>query len=147
MVWLRSNDRFDTIANLDDSSGAYQVEKRSVENASSSTSFDGFFSLLSEQFVALYRAEGALHLRLADLRVSLAPDVIVEVSGDVQRRVLVVMRSGTEVARLQYALDPRSYFKDDPTPFLELEDLDFGLFISNVSKSPERQRVLLGEDQ
>ncbi len=33
--------------------------------------------------------------------------------------------------------------KDDPTPFVDEEDFDFGLFLSNVAKDESRQRRLL----
>lgn len=47
-------------------------------------------------------------------------------------------------------LDSSKKISDDPTPFIEDEDededFDFGLFLSNISASDKRKRVVLGLD-
>jgi hypothetical protein len=74
----------------------------------------------------------------------LAEGVLVEVTGAPRSRKLVVRRAGQVVASHTYSLDRPQQLMDDPTPFVDEEDVDFGLFVVNVSQSEERKAVLLG---
>ena len=44
----------------------------------------------------------------------------------------MISKGGNAVVRCRYALDTSIRFPNDPTPQIEDEDFDFGLFICNV---------------
>ena len=49
-------------------------------------------------------------------------------------------RTGDTVASLEYALpEPIVPPENDPTPFADAEDFDFGLFLANVASDPGRR--------
>ena len=70
-------------------------------------------------------------------RVSPLNDVGIEVSGDDSLRTLEIAWSASEVQRLQYAVV--DWIENDPTPFVEREDFDFGLLLRNYRTDPARQ--------
>ncbi len=144
MIWLQSNDKYDELAQYDHASGAYKNASRKAMTASLNT--DGTFSILAGTFVALYNFEQLLFLRIGDECICLSEDVVATVSGGINNRSLTVKKSKSEILHLDYSLDHSPQFSNDPTPFIEDEDFDFGLFVSNISKSEERKRVLLGLD-
>jgi len=47
---------------------------------------------------------------------------------------------------MHYVLLQAPPIPGDPTPFIEDEDFDFGLFVRNISRSSERRKVLLGQE-
>ena len=143
MVWLQSNDNFDSIGELDTVTGKLTVRSRAELDPLPETA--GFFAMLQGTVVALYREGTELFVRIDDHAFPLAEDVVAEVSGGRWRpRKLVVRQAGKVVASHKYRLDRSEQFADDPTPFVEDEDFDFGLFVANVSQSEERKAVLLG---
>jgi hypothetical protein len=147
MVWLRCNDRYDELADLDHASGEYTLTKLKDLGSGPHPPVDGHYAYLGGIFVALYRVHDALHLRLGAAGFELTSDVVAEVTGPLLERTLVVKRAGREIAHHNYSLSIDETFEDDPTPFHELENIDFGLYLSNISKSRERRDVLLGRDQ
>ncbi|WP_297891177.1 hypothetical protein [Shewanella sp.] len=146
MIWLQSNDKFDEVAEYDHGKGTFTMASRNSLGSKAPSSTDGIFALLSVVFVALYKFGQELFIRIGDQCIPLTDDVVVSVSGDAKNKQLTVEKSGQVIARINYALDVSKKFPDDPTPFIEDEDFDFGLFISNISKNDARKRVLLGLD-
>jgi hypothetical protein len=53
---------------------------------------------------------------------------------------------GKSVSELEYELLNDGPIPGDLTPFIDDEDFDFGLFVSNISKDQDRREVLLGND-
>jgi len=146
MIWLQSNEKFDLLVEYDHYSGRYTAHSRKDLGVTSLERIEGFFSILSGIFVALYTYGQQLFLRIGDDCIQFTDDILVEVSGDEINRKMVVKKGDQRVANVEYVLDLSFRFPDDPTPFIEDEDFDFGLFVSNVAKNPNRKRVLLGFD-
>jgi len=146
MIWLQSNDKYDELAKYDHGKGTYMIASRNNLGGNTPSSTEGMFSIMSTVFLALYKFEQGLFIRIGDQLISLTDDVIVTVSGDDEKRLLSVKKSAKDIAHLNYVLDSSKKFSNDPTPFIEDEDFDFGLLISNISTNEKRKRVLLGLD-
>lgn len=144
MIWLQSNERYDAIAEYDHSAGSFTQISRRLMGSKAPLSTDGIYSNLSSAFVAIYQLDKQLFLRIDDNCIPMTNDVVVSVGGDIDNRWLVVLKAGIEVFHVDYGLDSSKKIPGDPTAFIEKEDFDFGLFLSNVSKSQKRKRVLLG---
>jgi hypothetical protein len=137
MVLLQSNDRFNEIAELSLDTGDWRVTQRSHEDRPT----DGFYSILGKTFCAVVRSGGKLLIRIGETQMELTDDVSIEVSGPNSSRLLVVTREGIPHVRHEYSC-PNGQIEGDMTPFVEDEDFDFGLFLSNLSRNPKRQAVL-----
>lgn len=157
MVLLRSNERHIDLAEMDHATGKYTMLPGGQSKNGARRDTCGSFSFLSGVFVALYCFEKALFLRIGEACLALGDDLVVHIQGIeptqeliAQRarldRTLIVEKAGSEITRLHYVYDLSGQFPDDPTPFIDDEGFDFGLWISNITKSPERQQVLLGSD-
>jgi len=87
----------------------------------------------------LYREADVLHLRLDDTDFELTDDTRIELSrGDVN--VLTAVRGGTVLFSLKYqppVIEPP--LEIDPTPFVEEEHFDFGLFVYNIMRDVDRR--------
>ncbi len=98
----------------------------------------------------LYRLGNSIAFRVIgegfDCKFDLDSSTVVEVDGPPLERELVVIRDGNVMFKTTYAVDVDDIIPNDPTPFVEDEDFDFGLFVSNISKSPGRKDVMLGRD-
>lgn len=88
-----------------------------------------------------------LFLRVGSQCVPLKDDVEITVDElTAADRILTITKAGRTIATLRYAIDLTQKFDFDLTPGVEDEDFDFGLFVYNIHKSDERQRILLGLD-
>jgi hypothetical protein len=103
----------------------------------------GSFTELAGLFVALYVQDGTLQLRMGEEIYPLDDEAVVAVEGELSSRELTVSRHGKEVAKHQYAVDESQIIEGDETAFVDEEDYDFGMWLANVSKNPERKQVLL----
>ena len=137
MVLLQSNDRFNEVAELSLDAGDWRVTQRSDESRPT----DGFYSILGKTFCAVVRSGGKLLIRIGETQMELTEDVSIEVSGPSSKRVLVVSREGIPCVRHEYSC-LKGHIEGDMTPFIEDEDFDFGLFLSNLSRNPRRQAVM-----
>lgn len=146
MVWLQSNDKYDELVEYNHSKGTFTKASRNSLGDKAPSSTDGTFAVLSAVFLALYKLGQELFVRIGDQCIPLTNDVTVIVSGPANKRLLIVKKAGNEIANFNYVLDASKKFSSDPTPFIEDEDFDFGLFISNISTNDKRKRVLLGLD-
>jgi hypothetical protein len=137
---LQSHQSFDTVAEYDPTTRTFTTFSRKAEpGRASSGQRSGVFDYLGERRVLLYRLAGVLYLEVDDQRIPMEGHVVEvhPVNGD---RVLRVLANSTVVIELMYIpphLDPP--LSDDPTAFVEEEDFDFGLFLTNVSRDQERQ--------
>ena len=157
MIWLQSGSRYDDVAEYDHASGTFSIISKTALRHRAPQETDGQFDLLSNVFVALYKFGDDIFLRIGNDRFPLSDDVIAEVHGDrVTKRLiankakldrtLIVKKAGQEIAHLNYIYDLWNQFPVDFTQ-VEDEDFDFGLWVSNMTKSPTRQRILLGSDE
>ncbi len=98
----------------------------------------------------LYKRDGRIIFRVcqegANREFHLDAVTEIAVSGPAARRELTVLRDGANVFHTTYALKEVYRCSEDTTPFIEDEDFDFGLLVSNISKNPARKEVLLGRD-
>jgi hypothetical protein len=145
MIRVRNHDRFDDIAEFDITTGCWRVLSRSAADENDVISyFDGFYAVLSGTYCALFRLNGELFVRIGDTQRTLTEDVAIKVGGPPEERCLTLMASDVELAKLVYAVEPWQ-IEGDPTPFIEEEDFDFGLFLSNIASNRDRQAVMKGE--
>ncbi|WP_162655987.1 hypothetical protein [Tuwongella immobilis] len=93
----------------------------------------------------LYRWCGMLYLQIADLQLPMDRHVV-ELRSDNINRTLRVLADGAVVCELRYNVQPLDPpLLDDPTPFIEDEDFDFGLLLANVSQDNTRQQRMFAE--
>jgi len=97
----------------------------------------GHYGKLAGTMVILYRLDDTLRLRIGadDFPLCCASRVEWRSAGGVS--VLEVERDG-DTTSLSYP--EVSLIAGDPTPFVELEHFDFGLFIANVAADEDRTR-------
>ncbi len=147
MLWLQSNDEFDRIAEYDHDTGDYAQKSKNALGAEAAPATDGFFEILAGTFVAIYKMDQQLFLRVGSQRLPLHEDIkiTVEELSD-SERVLTVEAAGVTKATLSYEIDVSRKFAFDPTPGVEDEDFDFGLFVRAIHKSDERKRIIWGAD-
>ena len=145
MLHLRSNKKYNLIAELDHEIGLLNKIKLSEINSNSILSIDGFFDEYKNMYFAIYKYKGNIFFRCNPENLfPLNQNTIIETSGKKNKK-LVVMEDGREVFTAIYSLDESNFLKDDITPFTDKEDFDFGLFISNISKNEERKKVFLSD--
>lgn len=96
----------------------------------------GHYSRLGDQLAVFYRRGDGLRLRVGDLDISLDEGTKVVWSSESGISTFKVLTAGAVVICVSYPA--ASYVEGDLTPFVELEDFDFGLFVANVVASEER---------
>ncbi|GIW80225.1 MAG: hypothetical protein KatS3mg105_2032 [Gemmatales bacterium] len=146
MLWLQSKDRFNDVVELNETTGDWRLVSRTSEgeNIPGLSNMDGSFSMLSGVFCALFCSHDEIFVRIGETQIRLSDDIEILVDGPPEKRCLSLVVSGREHVRLEYALASKP-IEGDPTAFTENEDFDFGLFLSNIAHSPNRQAVLKGE--
>ncbi len=143
MVWLQSKDRFSRVAKLDPPTGGLAIfERRDVKDLPKRLA--GSFSQIDGHLLALYSLRGELRFLADGVDFPLGSGTSVEWTARGSHRTLRVRREGHLAKEVLYSVTTDEQFENDPTPFVEDEDFDFGLFVSRVSKCKKRQRVLLG---
>ena len=101
----------------------------------------GYYGLIGDTTVIFYRDNG-LYLRIGGTVVPVDDTVAVSHERDDGHHVLQAadVVSGLLIVRLEYRRpDPDIAPEDDFTPFVEPEDFNFGLFISNVANDRSRR--------
>ena len=144
MIWLQSHELYDSLVEYNHSDGSFtEISRKSnLGNIATLSFINGVYSILSSTFVAIYRFEGQLFIRIGDNCIPLSDEVVVSVRGENNARELLILEAGKEVCKINYELDASRWFEDDPTPFIDEETFDFGLFLSNISKSESRKRII-----
>lgn len=146
MIWLQSNETYNEIAEYDHFSGSYLIKSRDSVSKSSLSNIDGTYAFLSNEFVAIYKFGTEMFVRIGTHSIQLIGDVKITVKGDPASRKLSVKKNKEELVTVNYALNNSNVYSHDPTPFIDDEDFDFGLFISNIASNESRKRVLLGKE-
>ena len=116
----------------------------------------GRFSLVDGSFVAFYRDNGVLKLKLGDIEHLIDETTSSEIeesqsrftdfirsqfrgkahSGSGAQRRFLLRRNGETFLTIDYRPPAPSNIPFDPTPFVEAEDFDFVLFIHNALSDP-----------
>ncbi|REK18837.1 MAG: hypothetical protein DWQ37_03250 [Planctomycetota bacterium] len=102
----------------------------------------GFFDRLNGALLLFYRDGDSLYLSIDGDRFRF-DECSVEWGGVANSRTLRFLPTDGVARQLSYQveeLDPP--LSEDPTPFAEHEDFDFGLFLRNVARDPKRQKRL-----
>jgi hypothetical protein len=139
---LKRHTVFDTMANYDPTTGAFATFRRASGHTEETEQIAGSFDYLGDRLVLLFRQGGVLYLQIDDLKTPMH-EYTVELQSTGNHRELRLLCSGKVVSAIEYAapiLDPPLAL--DPTPFVDEEHFDFGLFIANVSRDPTRQGQL-----
>lgn len=140
MILLRSSDRYGEYAEIDTATGEivwYPGQSGAVVGLGH---IDGHIAVIDGYAVCLYRERGRLHLRIGAVDSEITDDTSAELAqGKVS--VLTLSRHAVGCFRWMYkrpVVEPP--LDIDPTPFVEEEDFDFGLFVRNVMANPERRQ-------
>ena len=151
-MWLQCHDRFDSVGLFDEVRGRFERFSRKVlgSDAPSLHDTDGSYSDQSAGTFMLYKLGDTIVFRVVgegfDCKFNLDSSTVVEVDGPPLERELVVIRNGNVMFKATYAVNVDAIIPNDPTPGVDDEDFDFGLFVRNISKSPERKDVMLGRN-
>ena len=144
MLILQSKSKYSRLLELNHSDGTYRETQRiAVDGAFPKIKINGVFDFLGETLVALYAIAGYIVLRIGNKVIPLNKGIEVVVNGDLSSRFLRVNQNENEVASVRYSISDAPAFDDDPTPFVESEDFDFGLFAANLASSADRRSVAL----
>lgn len=136
---LQSADNFNEVIELNPiSQGIIQYSKQ--DNPELGVRFiEGFFATIDSHMVFLYRYKGFLYLKINGNIFKLDKDVSIDlIKGSVN--TLIIRQNGLPIFNWTYRLpkvEPMTSF--NPTPFIEEEDFDFGLFVCNVLNDSERK--------
>lgn len=137
---LQSHDSFDERAQYDPTTCEFAL-LNPAERASAAD-VTGVFGYLGNARAILFRLDDVLYLEVLGTRVALAPNVI-ELSTVGSRSRLSVLSERHTTIEIDYVPASTDVASDiDPTPFVEAEDFDFGLFIYNVSRDAIRTQRL-----
>ena len=139
MVLLQSTDKFDDLAELEPTTGRLTWYSKHQTPALAFRPIRGHVARLDGHTLILYREATMLHLRIDDADFELTDDTYIElVRGNLN--VLTVIRRGVVLFSWTYkppVIEPP--LEMDPTPFVEEEHFDFGLFVYNVMRDACRR--------
>jgi hypothetical protein len=141
---LKRHTVFDTLAEFDPGLGTFSTFSRAGEPGRAAVQLSGAFDYLGDKCVLLFRLAGVLYVQVDNQPITLA-DHTIEVRSIDGHRVLRVLSDGEAVTELTY--DPpiiEPPLSEDPTPFVEEEHFDFGLFLAHLSEDRGRQARVYG---
>ena len=142
MIWLQSNQKYNVVAAFDESAKKIkEYSKKELGDKEPDTC--GWFSRLQDMLIATYGLPGGHFFILVNEQLfELAPDEVVNVQGHRNARQLKVFQGDKLRFEVTYSLEGEDQIiPNDPTPFVEEEDFDIGLFISNISRDPKRRAL------
>jgi hypothetical protein len=118
--------------------GALQEVERSEADLRE-TALRGHFAYIGGSVVVFYRLDDDLLLWLSG-HAWHAASPLVSWSKEGSESCLTVQGDGGTRVQIKYQVEVRD--QDDPTPFAEEEDWDFGLYVINVLNDPlRRERI------
>lgn len=133
-------DRYDVIADFDTVTGLVAPRSRPTSVAVWDT--DGWYASLDGASVVFYRHGGELKVRINSTIFHLDRSASIAWARHSGRSILQV-QDASSVVVLSYAAGvPLGSLADDPTPFVEDEDWDLGLFMFNVLSDPQRAELV-----
>ena len=134
---IQSYDRWVVMAEYDPGSGAVKEFTRPPKGAFVCT---GHYASLSGILAVLYRSNGALWLRIgAGVRNLDQTAVSVRFHSEAEFSFLELIDGQDVVVGVRYRNKLDELRSDDPTPFVEPEHFDFGLFVKNVVEDTARR--------
>ena len=105
---------------------------------------DGWYKLYDGVFAALYSEEGSrLYFRFNGASICVDGETFASLSQSEKRNQLIVTR-GTQRVQVDYRRpEPWPPIAQDPTAFVDEEQIDFGLFVYRIVQDPaRRQRIV-----
>jgi hypothetical protein len=136
---LRSHEAFDIIGDYNPETGEFVPFSRSQEPERPVVPVSGTYGHIAGRRVMLFRLDGDLTLQIDGWRLPME-NYTVTLRSENGNHVFQVSTIGGAILEWVYApptIDPP--LELDPTPFVEEEDFDFGLFLANVSSDRGRQ--------
>lgn len=148
-MWIQSKDEFDCVAQFDPGTGTLKKHSRTKleQYAPQWSELAGSFSEAKNTVFVLYRNDDRIVFRTNSDEFVLDGRTIVNVIGKGRRKRMCIEKNGVSILEFEYEIVRSDTIADDSTPFADDEDFDFGLFVSNISKSTKRRDVLLGEQR
>lgn len=140
-VWLRRAHHYAEIAHFEPSNRALDKARNDAPAPDDWDALAGTFFIGRDDFLALYRRGGQIFFASRDLIVELNEEITAERRlVDTERR-LIVKRAGSAIADIAYSVPDRLVStEEDPTPFVDDEDFDYGLHVTRVINDPDRQQ-------
>jgi hypothetical protein len=135
-----SHDMFRKVGCFDRETGVLQEAERS-EVVLSGVAQCGHYSRAGGDLTVFYRVDDNFYLWLSGRQWSAEP-LLVDWSKKGHESCLTVQDRAGIQAQIRYEVQPREPY--DMTPFIEDEDWDFGLFVTNVLNSPGRRARIYG---
>jgi len=142
-IYLQDFDCFGRYTKLESLSGEYEFVVASEGHLSNPVFPAGRFWFDGKTFFALIRYKGSLFVRIGQSVIELSDKITIKVTGASPDRVLTIIEDGHPIQSSMYSVKQNLTFENDPTPFVDDEDFDFGLFLANVSVSASKKKVLL----
>ena len=90
-IWLQSHEKYNILAEFDISNGQFVLFSKNTFSAKTEPKPCGRFSVLSNIFFALYKADHTLFLRIGERAIPLADDVRINITGNVGKRKLCLL--------------------------------------------------------
>jgi hypothetical protein len=146
-MFVQSNDSFNRVGNFDPRDGSLlEFERNEAPQELLSSPLAGHFAALGESEVVFFRQDDQLSLSVDGEIFPLLEGVKLEWENS-HGLSRIRLRDGDSILRsIEYTAGPASYppIEEDPTPFVEREDWDFGLFVHAVLEDSERsERIYL----
>jgi hypothetical protein len=144
---LQSHDRYNDIAIFDPESGAFAIYQKSASPLNVTRPIEGHFVEIHGDTVMFYRVQDQLHLRINELDFPLSESMFVHIQTGDTYNTLIILRDNNEIFAWKYHR-PRITppLELDPTPFVDEEDFDFGLYIQNVTIDQNRRNRVYRSD-
>ncbi len=138
MLLLQSSDHFTEMMKLDPVSGeAHFVSRGDVAEPHR---ISGAYARVGEHLACLYRCGDRLFFSLDGKRTEVSEDAAAHLRRRGEARVLTIRQGNLTLVEWEYRLPPvNPPLEEDPTPFVDAEDFDFGLFVSNVLNDGARK--------
>lgn len=130
---------FDELGDFDPVTGLLTVFSGLAEPRREPDQISGTFDYIGGKLVLLFRLDGILYLQIEGHRMPMNSHTI-ELQSMNGHRVLRVLSDDEVILELEYEspiIDPP--LSEDPTPFIEEDHFDFGLFLANLSRDRNRQ--------
>lgn len=144
MKWLQSKKCFQDIVKYNEKSGEFEIVNRNSPDVPEN--LDGSYEILGGVFVVLYINDQELYVGVGSNSFQMGNGLEISVKNDADNRLMTLTKNGAVLSTVQYKILSENKFAGDTTAFIDDEDFDYGLFLSNISKDKGRQKVLLGTD-
>lgn len=140
VLTLQSKTAYSQLLRLSPLDGTFWQAFRSERDGEAGDKINGVFVMCDGVLAALYAFDGALVLRLGNETIPVVEGIRIKVERKPKSATMVVLREDRPVAALPYVVAEHLRVQDDPTPFVDEEDYDFGLYVKNLLSDVQRRR-------